>query len=156
LGKSGGFEEDESAVVTLKPLLRADAVNLFNCGDVPGLAMIVPTDLTYDTFGMPPRRKSVQALDGGSLLEANEWAPRILPTDAQWPRKALFLYRLKDSSRISRLIVEDEGKVTFERDGDSVVVEVWLRQRGFVKNFVEVPKHVADDLAEDRFPAARA
>ncbi len=156
LGQSGGFREDESEVVTLDPLLRADAVNLFNCDDVPGLAMIVPVDLTYETFGLPPRMKSVKAMDGGSLWEANEWAPRILPNDAQWPRKAVFVYRLKDSSRLSRLIVDDGGKVTYERDGDSVVVEVWLRQREFVKTFVEVPKHVSDDVAENRIASARA
>jgi hypothetical protein len=92
------------------------------------------------------------------LLQANEWAPRILPADAHCARRAVLQYRLKDSGRLSRLTIDEGNKVTFERDGDSLVVEVWLRRRGFVRTFVPIEgvEHEPVDVARVFTVAANA
>jgi hypothetical protein len=129
-------------VVTLDPLLRNDAANLFECDDIAGLGMILPIELTFETFGLPPRQWTETAIDGSSLLQGNPHSPRLLPREAHSVRRVVLQYRLKNSTRLSRLSIDEGNKVTFERDGDSLVVEEWLRQRGFVKNFVKVAEHV--------------
>lgn len=143
-------------VVTLEPLLRNDAVNLFECDDIPGLGMILPVTMTFETFGLPPREWTEAALDGSSLLQGNPHAQRLLPRDAHCVRSVVLQYRLKNSTRLSRLTIDEANKVSFERDGDSVVVEEWLRRRGFVKNFVEVTDHVPIRVAHDLPAAASA
>lgn len=137
------------SVVTLDPLLRNNAVSLFECDDIPGLGMILPVTITFETFGLPPREWTETALDGSSLLQGNPHAPRILPREAHCVRSIVLQYRLKDSTRLSRLTIDEANKVMFERDGDSVVVEEWLRRRGFVKNFVEVTGHVPIRVGHD-------
>lgn len=146
----------KEAVVSLQPLLRDDAVRLFECDDIPGLAMIVPYEMTFETYGLPPRELSEKALEGSSLLQGNPHVPRLLPRDAHCVRKLVLHYRLKDSARLSRLTIDEANKVTFERDGDSVVVEEWLRRRTFVKNFVEVAGHAPVRLGNDMLLAASA
>jgi hypothetical protein len=153
--QSGGFRE-KAGVVTLDPLLRPDGAGLFNCDDIPGLAMIVPVALTYETLSLPPRQWTESAVDGGSLLHGNKHAPRILPREAHHVLKAVFQYRLKDSTRLSRLTIDGGNKVTFERDGDSVVVERWLRKRGFVQTFVEVAGHAFGNVVRNFDAAANA
>lgn len=147
-GRAGGFRE-RGVVVTLDPLLRNNAAGLFRCDDIPGLAMIVPVALTYDADLVPVRQWTVAAAEGESLLQGNKHAPRILPAEAHLARKAVFQYRLRDSTRLSRLIVDEGNKVTYERDGDSVVVEQWLRKREIVRTFVEVAEHVPLYLERD-------
>jgi hypothetical protein len=149
---SNAFRAD-CVVVTLEPLLRANAVELFDCDDVPGLAAIYPVEITYETFGMPPRKWTESAADGSSLLHGNANAPRVLPRDVLCVRNVVLQYRLKDSPRFARLTIDEVNKVMFERDGDSLVVEEWLRRRGFVRNYVDVADH-ARSTAGDSMPVA--
>jgi hypothetical protein len=143
-------------VVTLDPLLRNDAANLFECDDLAGLGMIVPIELTFETFGLPPRQWTETAIDGSSLLQGNAHAPRLLPGEAQSVKRVVLQYRLKDTTRLSRLTIDEGNKVTFERNGDSMVVEEWLRRRGFVKNYVKVAEHVPIGLEHPIAVAASA
>jgi len=120
-------------VVTLAPLLRNDAEGLFAFDDIPGLGMILPVEISYETFGLPPRIWTEKAWEGSSLLRGNSHLPRLLPLEAHCVRQVVLQYRLKDTARLARLTIDEGNKVAFERDGDSVVVEEWLRRRGFVK-----------------------
>ena len=153
--QSGGFRE-KAAVVTLAPLQQPNGSSLFACDDIPGLTMIRPIALTYETLGPPLRQWAITAPEGESLLDGNPYAPQLVPSDTHQVCKAVFQYRLSDSARLSRLTVTNSNKVTFERDGDSVVVERWLRRRGFVKTFVELDEHESDDLDGDLAVAANA
>jgi len=137
-------------VVTLDPLLGDHAADLFGCDDVPGLGMIGPIEITYDTWGMPPRQYTEKALDGSTLLTGNKYGTRVLPSGALSVGKVVLTYRLDQMTRFGRLTLQVGNRVNFERDGDSVVVEDWLRRRGFVKSFVKVEGHEPIDLDEDR------
>jgi hypothetical protein len=48
----------------------------------------------------------------------------------------VFEYRLKDSRRRGRLTLSPGNKIGYERDGDSLVLEEWLRARGFLLSLV--------------------
>lgn len=82
--------------------------------------------------------------------------PAILPGEAQSVKRVVLQYRLKDTTRLSRLTIDEGNKVTFERNGDSMVVEEWLRRRGFVKNYVKVAEHVPIGLEHPIAVAASA
>lgn len=147
---------ETGSVVVLDPLLRDDAAELFTCGDIPGLGWIAPVELTYEVWGMPPREICETAKDGNTLLLGNRHAPRILPKEVNWVRRAVFQYRMKNSPRLARLSIDGANKISFERDGDSVVVEEWLRRRGFVKSYLKVEAHEPINLEQDIPIAASA
>ena len=139
-GQHNAFREKERVVV-LTPLEGTRAIDLFRHDDIPGLGSISPIELTYETWALPPRRFTVSAADGTSLLHPNEHAPRLLPREGKWVRRVVFQYRLKDSMRVSKMSIDGKNKVSFERDGDSVVLDLWLRRRGFVLSFVKVDEY---------------
>jgi hypothetical protein len=143
-------------VVTLNPLLRNDAAGLFACDDIPGLGMILPIEWTFETMGLPPREWRETALDGSSLVHGNPHLPRLFPREVQCVRRLVLQYRMKDTTRLSRLTIDEGNKVTFERDGDSVVVEEWLRRREFVKSFVKASEHAPVGLEHPIAVAASA
>jgi hypothetical protein len=49
-------------------------------------------------------------------------------------RHAVFRYRLRNKTKYESLTVHQGNTLTYERDGDSVVMEAWLRSRNFVQN----------------------
>jgi len=134
LGDGAAFLPTKKMVV-LRPLEAADAMSLFATDDIPGLASIEPVQLDYLPFGVP-RRFTVKAYKDSSLLVTNELAPRLVPDGAS-VASAIFEYRLSDSARRGKLSLSFGNKVSYERDGDSLVLEEWLRRRGFVLSFVE-------------------
>lgn len=79
-----------------------------------------------------------QGLGRETLLAGNEHRPRVLPKRAVSVRKVILAYQLDDSTRTGKLTLQMGNRVNYERDGDSIVLEDWLRRRGFVKSFVEV------------------
>lgn len=125
-------------IVTLDPLLAPRAEDLFNVGDIEGLKMIAPIEVSFECWGMPPKEYTVKALDGETLLAGNEESPRVLPERALSVRRVVLAYQLSNSTRTGKLTLQVGNRVNYERDGDSVVVENWLRRRGFVRSFVEV------------------
>jgi hypothetical protein len=140
-------------VVSLAPLMRPDAVSLFTCDDIPGLSSILPVSITYETNCMPIRKRTETALDGQSLLTGATPMPQLLLEDVVCVRKLVLQYRMKDSTRLSRLTIDEGNKVTFDRDGESMVLEEWLRRRDFVRSFVKVTRGTAANV-EDNIPIA--
>jgi len=135
----GGAFQDKKKMVTLHPLEGPFAVSLFETDDLPGLYSIEPVELDY-TMPHALRSYTVVAKKEASLRVENDLAPRLVPDKATVTR-AVFEYRVKDSRRRSRLTISAGNKVNFERDGDSIVLEDWLRKRGFVLSFVENSAH---------------
>ncbi len=135
----GGAFLEKKKIVTLRPLESVSASSLFATDDIQGLASIEPVQLDYAPFA-EPRSYTVKARKDSSLRIANRLAPRLVPEDATVTR-AVFEYRIKDSVRRGRLALAAGNKVDYERDGDSLVLEKWLRQRGFVLSFMEESAH---------------
>jgi hypothetical protein len=138
-------------VVTLKPLTGDAAAGLFACGDVAGLTMIAPVEVTYDLWSFPPKTITEKARDGGTLLENNERSPRIVPVATLAVQSVVLAYQLADSTKPGKLTLQVGNRVTYERDGDSVVIEEWLRRRGFVKSFVPISPY---DHLDETWPVA--
>ena len=154
-GASNVFQPNAS-VVTLAPLLEGRTADLFGCDDIPGLAMIAPTAIDYEVWGLPPRMQRETAQEGETLLSGNPHGERIVPAGTLNVRRIVMTYRLRDCVRTGRLTLQSGNQVKFERDGDSVVIEAWLRRRGFVQSFVNVEglQHGTDDLDADCLCAA--
>jgi hypothetical protein len=121
-------------MVTLTPLELPNAADLFATDDIAGLAEIEPIELKYGPFD-EPRTYTLSADKGSSLRAANPLAPRLVPCETRVCR-AVFEYRLKDSRRRGRLTLSPGNKIGYERDGDSLVLEEWLRARGFLLSLV--------------------
>lgn len=81
-------------------------------------------------------RMTLEVKDGGTLLDNNANAPGLLPPGGWGARSLTLRYRLKDKQQYGKIVLREGNKVNYERDGDSEVVEAWLRKRGFVKSFL--------------------
>jgi hypothetical protein len=120
-------------VITLEPLKGA-CLDIFSCADIPGLAEIAPVEVAYHTAADQGRLVIWRADKQTTLLTTNRLAPRLVPDDTDTVRYAVFRYRLKNKTRHESLTVHQGNTLTYERDGDSAVLEEWLRTRRFVKN----------------------
>lgn len=128
----------KAPVVTLDPLLDERSADLFNSKDVPGLSRIEPLEIFYEIWGLPPRQFMEKNKDGSSVLTGAPYGTRVLPEHAHIALRLVVAYKL-DNGRKGKLTLHQFGnRVNYERDGDSIVLEDWLRRRGFVKSFVEV------------------
>lgn len=56
-----------------------------------------------------------------------------MPDDAHSVKYAKFRYRIKDQTKWETVTVHAGKILNYERDGDSAVVEDWLRRRKFIK-----------------------
>ncbi len=124
-------------VITLEPL-KGRCLDLFNCEDIPGLAEISPMELTFHDLQSPGREIVWRAEPGSSLLLSNRIAPLLLPDTTDTIHRAVFRYRLRDRQKTETLTVHQGCTMTYERDGDSAVLEEWLRLRKFVKHQLAV------------------
>jgi hypothetical protein len=124
-------------IISLAPLLGKCAP-IFRCDDIPGLASILPTQVTYTSLQMPGRTLTIDADSGSNLLFSSPAYGAILADEtADSVVHAKFAYRLEGHSRTSSLTVRLGNSLTYERDGDSSVLEHWLRARGFITNTLE-------------------
>jgi len=142
---NGGAFSPSKKMVTLSPLEQAHAADLFATDDIAGLAQIEPVELKYGPFA-EPRTFTMTADKGSSLRIENDLAPRLVPADSRMIR-AVFEYRLADSPRRCRLSLSAGNKIGYERDGDSMVLEQWLRARGFLLSLVEDAANALQEAA---------
>lgn len=143
--ENGGAFHPKKKMVSLRPLEADNAVGLFETDDIPGLAEIEPIELKFGPFG-EPRSCILVAEKGSSLRYCNEVAPRLIPGEAQMMR-AVFEYRLADSQQRGRLTLSPGNKIGYTRDGDSLVLENWLRRRGFLLSFVRDAANAIEQAA---------
>jgi hypothetical protein len=132
VGSSNVFAPD-AHVIKLDPL-KGKCLGIFNCGDIEGLAEIEPVELAYHSIKETGREIIWRADKKTTLLASNTHAPFLLPEDTDTVRYAIFRYRLKDREKSETLTVHQGNTMNYERDGDSVVLEQWLRTRKFVKD----------------------
>ncbi len=147
-GDESNVFRPDAGVVNLAPFLKDNARELFGCRDIPGLACIEPVELKYDIFSFPVVHMTEKADDGESLLLDKRHGPRLVPRETVCVTEAVLRYRLRDTQRFGRLTLRTGNRVNYERDGDSLVVEQWLRRRGFVRSFVEVNDDVVDTVEQ--------
>jgi hypothetical protein len=135
----GGAFHPKKNVVSLRPLDGSHAVDLFNVDDISGLASIEPMSLKFRSL-IVPRKESCSAEPDSSLRVVSRYKPRLIPEDSS-VEHAVFSYRLKNSKRCGKLELSAGNIIRYERDGDSLVLEEWLRKRGFVLSFIKDSAH---------------
>lgn len=123
-------------MVTLNPLL-GDCAAIFQCKDVPGLAEISLIEVRYASLLRPGLHMTLKAEKDCDLLVyhslADDTSSSLLPADdAHSITYAKFRYRRRDTTRTDILTVHAGNTLTYERDGDSSVLEDWLRRRRFI------------------------
>jgi len=124
--------DPRTEMVRLDPLL-GECVDLFKCDDIEGLAAVHPMEVCFSSSAQPAIRITWRADQDVSLLDHNRHGKRLLPAEAHSVVYAKFRYRLSQRTDWGRLTVHKGRELTYERDGDCVVVEEWLRRRKFVK-----------------------
>ena len=120
-------------MVSLAPLL-GDCAALFRCKDIPGLKDIVPIEIRYTSMANPGQILTIKAADGSHLLYYDPAKANIMQDDqADSVQLARFRYLCSDRSRHGTLTLHAGQVLTYERDGDSAVLEHWLRLRNFLR-----------------------
>lgn len=135
LGTENVFME-EKRVIGLEPL-KGECVDLFDCEDIEGLAEIAPAEVSFHGIVDPTRKILWREDKGSTLLGSNRLGKHLLPADTDTVHHAVFKYRLKNRTKFDTLTVHQGNSMTYERDGDSPVLEQWLRARGFVINTLD-------------------
>ena len=128
-------------MIRLTPLL-GNCQKLFRCNDIPGLSHIVPIDISYTTLKHPDVMMRMKALNDSHLMLYEASLPNLMgDPEADSVLSARFRYRLKDRKSTGALTVHTGNALTYERDGDSSVLETWLRKRKFISSLIEGYEH---------------
>lgn len=116
-----------SGKFTLEPLCR-DGERSLVCSDVPGIEWIKLRELQIAWGGPDGEVESHRASD---LFAAYRRRCEVLP--AEGIAQASFAVQFSDA-RVPRMVsIRPANVASYARDSDAVVVERWLRQRGFVR-----------------------
>lgn len=126
----------DARVITLEPL-KGQCLGLFHCGDIEGLAEIAPVEVEFSELDEKGRIVRWAALNDTTLLTFNRLGDLLLPADTDTVRCAKFRYRFRNRPKYDVLTVHQGDSMTFERDGDSAVLEEWLRSRKFFNSTME-------------------
>jgi hypothetical protein len=142
LGASNLFHP-KYQMIKLDPLL-GDCATLFRAKDIPGLAEIVPIEVTYNSYVKTGVVKNLKAKDDAHLLYYDPAKGNLMEDpDADSVVYARFRYRLKNRTSYSTISVHAGHRLAYERDGDSSVLEHWLRSRKFIVSPLEEQREVA-------------
>lgn len=129
-------------IVSLDPL-KLDCERLFRCDDVPGLSEIALVELRYASLFYPGAKITIKADKDCDLLSYHPQRDHTAELSCEQPvppplsatdtiHFAKFRYRRRDTVRNGLLTVHAGNTLTYERDGDSSVLEDWLRRRKFI------------------------
>lgn len=118
-------------VIQLNPLL-GECLHIFKCDDIEGLSEIAPVEVAFSSISEPGMKHIWQADKDCDLLTHHRDKRRLF-TDkgVHTVAHAKFRYRLKAHTREETVSVYAGNSLTYARDGDSAVLEEWLRRRGF-------------------------
>ncbi len=131
-GSENVFDHREKIVI-LNPLI-GKCREIFKCGDIKGLAEIAPVEVCFTIFGEPGRSVVWSSEEDCSLLDFGGDGEYVLPENTLAVKHAKFRYRLKDRVKWETVTVHTGKTLNYERDGDSTVIEEWLRRRKFIKD----------------------
>jgi hypothetical protein len=118
-------------IVSLEPL-RGPCRGIFQCEDVKGLAAIELIEASFADMAEPGREVIWRAEPGCSLLDYGKTGDFLLPPGAHSVKYAKFRFRLRDRVQSETVTVHAGKTLNYERDGESAVLEEWLRRRKFI------------------------
>jgi hypothetical protein len=117
-------------IVTLEPL-KGDALKLCKLDDILGVYRILVSEVCFWAKSQDSRRVTWRSRKENESLPLNEdnW---VVPADTEFVLYAKFRYKLSDSAKWQGLTVHTGKTLSYERDGDSCVLEDWLRERKII------------------------
>ena len=121
-------------IITLAPVL-GPCRHIFAKEDGGEFPRVLPIEICFHDIMVAGKRITWRIDDDkGNLLQfpCKEDPMRLIPSTADAIHYAKFRYRLKDSDTWHSMTVHQGMELTFERDGDSAVLEYWLRKWGFI------------------------
>ncbi|HEY9173053.1 MAG TPA: hypothetical protein VI136_12270 [Verrucomicrobiae bacterium] len=116
------------ANLTLLPLIQHGRGCLV-CGDVPGIEHVTLTEVETQV-PVPPRHCHIRK--AGDIFHLVETAKLTLPADAVDITRATFLVKFARASRPRRFTIMPPDRVVYGREGDSPLLERFMRLRGFI------------------------
>lgn len=110
------------------------------CGDVEGMESVTLKEVAFVFGGKPWKRVTTRSDDVYALVEKGwfKWP------DAERICRAVYEIKFVDSKRPRRLTLAGSNQALYTRDGDSELVERWLKARDFIRN----PEELDDALEE--------
>lgn len=133
LDESNAFDPTRR-IITLAPAL-GQCRHMFAEEDAGDFPRVRPIEICFHDITVPGKRITWRIDDEkGHLLQypCIEDPKRLLPSSADSIHYAKFHYRLKDYDAWHSMTVHQGMDLTFERDGDSAILEHWLRKWGFI------------------------
>lgn len=119
-----------TAVYTLEPL-RTDGERALVCADVEGMELVTLYRVEFIVAGRFRTMETIEAQDVFAAIDAGE--ARGIPHNARL-RAGGFRIRFSGSRIPRKVALRPSNMVYYERDSDCVVVEPWLRLRGFMSS----------------------
>ena len=124
-------------MIHLDPL-RGDCQKLLRCQDIPGLSYIAPIEVGYTSLKRPDVLMRMKAMNNSTLMFYEASSPNLMGDDeVDTVHYARFRYRLTDRTQMGSITVHAGDTLTYERDGDSSVLETWLRKRKFMRSLID-------------------
>jgi hypothetical protein len=117
-----------TAKYTLAPLVT-DGRNSLACIDIEGIESVSLREVEILYRGRPWQRIARKSDDVFALVEAGHFR---WPTNTDQLTKASFEVKYADSSKTRMVTVIPTNKAQYGRDEDSLLVERWLKARGFI------------------------
>jgi hypothetical protein len=118
-----------TAKYTLEPL-RVDGAKSLVCADVDGIEWVRLVETQYAWGGKYHETEARQADD---IFAALEERGKSMPEKARIIR-ARFKVKFADAKTPRTVTIRPSNIAQYQRDADSVFVEQWLLNRGFIKN----------------------
>jgi hypothetical protein len=118
-------------ILGLEPLL-GDVVDLCKAGDIQGLHEIRMCEVCYFAMGRHGYQRMVwreKQQNGDLPLPLPNWG---VPSEADSMLYATFRYKIKPGDEWQELTVKTGKDMSYGYDGDSSVLEDWLRKRRFI------------------------
>ncbi len=133
IGEANVFDPTKE-IITLAPL-KQECLHLFAVQDAGEFPRVQPCEVCFNDLHIPGRRITWRAdSKDGHLLHymTGENPNRLLPETTDTIHYAKFRYRLHATDSWHSMTVHQGTDLRFERDGDSAILERWLRERGFI------------------------
>ena len=123
----------KAKMIHLNPL-RGSCRHLFKNPQLFGLEDIYPVEVKFTTVSKSNLQHTYKAYENITLWNSADDDEHLLPKDTSSVATAKFRYRLLGRKEWGRVTVHEGRKMTYERDGDSSILEDWLRRWNFVQN----------------------
>jgi hypothetical protein len=139
------FSDDEAfpgfAKYTIAPLVEHGVRSLV-CTDVPGIESVALKEVMFRFWGQPGHEVWHVSEDLFAVAEQGflHW-PKI-----ECVKRATFEVKFADSKKSRRLTILPSNRAQYGRDDDSVLIEQWLKARGFIRE-ASANEGADDDVA---------